>query len=119
MMRTMPNGRQTDDLEQYLAAWDELKQPLERVFGFTTVGYDPGLLVRDNDTGDVFEISIDLALKLKELSKNRLQMALGVLGAEWAELWSSKNTSEDNTAWYDGFEYAIRVLKNTINVKTS
>jgi hypothetical protein len=62
--RSLPGGGEAKNLTEYFAAWDALRGPLETELGLETVGYDPGLLMRDPTTGDRLELSVGMAMKL-------------------------------------------------------
>lgn len=62
--RSLPGGGLAKNLTEYFAAWDALRGPLETELGLETVGYDPGLLMRDPTTGDRLELSVGMAMKL-------------------------------------------------------
>jgi hypothetical protein len=60
----LPGGGEAKTLTEYFAAWDALRRPLERGLGLETVGYDPGLLMRDPATGDRLELSVGMAMTI-------------------------------------------------------
>ena len=62
--RSLPGGGIAKNLTEYFAAWDALRGPLEAELGLETVGYDPGLLMRDSTTGDRLELSVGMAMKI-------------------------------------------------------
>lgn len=62
--RLRPDGSKAATLDEYVAAWDALKRPIEAALGLRTVYYDPALLLQDPETGHTLELSVAMALKL-------------------------------------------------------
>lgn len=42
-----PNGEYVSNVDDYIASWDEIRVPLERVLGLRTIRYNPGFLMQD------------------------------------------------------------------------
>lgn len=62
--RLRPDGSKAATLDEYVAAWDALKRPIEAALGLRTVYYDPALLLQDPETGRTLELSVEMAMKL-------------------------------------------------------
>ena len=60
----MPNGLITKDPNSYAKAWTQLGKPFEQL-GYRLVGVDPSVQITKG--GTVFNIPVDVALRLIEL----------------------------------------------------
>ncbi len=59
----MPDGTVTTDVVKQCRAWWRISRLLKKEFGFITIGFNPGFLLK-TPTGDVFDISVDTATML-------------------------------------------------------
>ena len=68
-----PNGRYIDDVNEYLAEWHRLIDPLQSI-GFRVHGFDPGFMVSDRSVtgGNCFDLPTWAAKRIvRIINKNK------------------------------------------------
>lgn len=73
----LPDGTKTDDVEDYVKAWDDLVKPIEDATGYVLFAYDPDVAFKRNDDEYPFPVSLplDFAIKLsKALRKGMINV---------------------------------------------
>lgn len=63
----MPDGKYTKDAVKMSRAWKKIYRPIEKEFGLKIIGYDPGILFKDNNWS--FQVSTAFAIQLCNLIK--------------------------------------------------
>jgi hypothetical protein len=65
----MPDGKWTSDAKKMSRAWERIYKPICKELGMGVIGYDPGVLFKYGNCS--FDIPIDLAIKIRNLIKER------------------------------------------------
>jgi len=60
---SMPDGTVTTDIVKQCRAWNRISRRLKKEFGFITIGFNPGFLLKTKE-GDCFDICVSTANKL-------------------------------------------------------
>lgn len=61
----LPDGRVTASLRRYLREWHMLSRPIEKALALHTIGFDPGLTMR-NSGREIVEMPLWFAQRLAE-----------------------------------------------------
>ncbi len=60
----LPDGKDTENADEYIKSWRELAKPIEKATGYKLYGFNPGFSFSNGR--EVIDISCEFVKKLKE-----------------------------------------------------
>jgi len=63
----LPDGESTRNVDEMIKAWQDIYVPICKGLNVSVVGFDPGILFKDNENNKCFDIPVSLAIRIRDL----------------------------------------------------